>query len=68
MNKFTLLLALTVWAMVVLGDYVPGQPGGPWSQDELLIVKAKLWRLLSNKQASIWSNEAATVYTQVHAV
>ena len=29
-------------------DYVPGSPGGPWSQEELLTVRAKLWMLYTN--------------------
>ena len=29
----------------VFGVYTPGSPGGPWSKDELLVVKAKLYRL-----------------------
>ena len=29
----------------VFGVYTPGTPGGPWSKDELLVVKAKLYRL-----------------------
>ena len=29
-------------------EYVPGTPGGPWSQEELLAVRAKLWRLYTN--------------------
>ena len=28
--------------------YVPGEPGGPWTMEELLIVKAKLYVLFSN--------------------
>ena len=29
-------------------DYVPGTPGGSWSQEELLTVRAKLWMLYTN--------------------
>ena len=29
-------------------EYVPGSPGAAWSQEELLIVRAKLWRLFTN--------------------
>ena len=29
-------------------DYVPGSPGGAWSQEELLTVRAKLWMLYTN--------------------
>ena len=26
-------------------EYKPGTPGGAWSQDDLMVVRAKLWRL-----------------------
>ena len=29
-------------------EYVPGSPGGAWSAAELLVVRAKLWKLFSN--------------------
>ena len=29
-------------------EYVPGTPGGAWSQEELLAVRAKLWKLFTN--------------------
>ena len=29
-------------------EYVPGSPGAAWSQEELLIVRAKLWKLFTN--------------------
>ena len=29
-------------------EYVAGTPGGPWSHEELLIVRAKLWKLFTN--------------------
>merc|ERR1711892_908221 len=31
--------------------YTPGSPGGPWSAEEVLIVKAKLWRMFSTDEA-----------------
>merc|ERR1712117_177821 len=40
----TLLLSLTL-CHSVLAEYQPGTPGGAWSQEELLIVRAKLWEL-----------------------
>ena len=30
--------------------YVPGTPGAPWSQDELLIVKSKLYALFNKNE------------------
>eukprot|EP01063_Lacrimia_lanifica_P012945 TRINITY_DN1963_c0_g1_i1.p1 TRINITY_DN1963_c0_g1~~TRINITY_DN1963_c0_g1_i1.p1 ORF type:complete len:854 (+),score=199.95 TRINITY_DN1963_c0_g1_i1:51-2612(+) len=32
-------------------QYVPGAPGGPWSREEMLVVKAKLSRLFDVEQA-----------------
>eukprot|EP00756_Hemistasia_phaeocysticola_P021494 Hpha_TRINITY_DN15778_c1_g7::TRINITY_DN15778_c1_g7_i2::g.40662::m.40662 len=32
--------------------YVPGTPGAAWSEEEMLTMKAKLWRLFDTKQAS----------------
>merc|ERR1719239_445967 len=39
------LLVASCFLTGVLGVYTPGTPGGPWSKDELLVVKAKLYRL-----------------------
>lgn len=33
------------------GPYTPGTPGAPWTQEEVLAVKAKLWRIFSLNQA-----------------
>merc|ERR1712117_910192 len=43
----TLLLSLTL-CHSALAEYQPGTPGGAWSQEELLIVRAKLWELYYN--------------------
>jgi hypothetical protein len=32
-------------------DYVPGTSGGPWSSEELLVIRAKLWRIFTDDQA-----------------
>ena len=29
------------------GPYVPGTPGAAWEEDEILVVKAKLWRMFT---------------------
>ena len=34
---------------VTRSEYLPGTPGGSWSQEDLLVVRAKLWRLYSNR-------------------
>ena len=33
---------------VTRSEYLPGTPGGSWSQEDLLVVRAKLWRLYSH--------------------
>jgi len=33
------------------GPYIPGTPGAPWTEAEVLAVKAKLWRIFSLNQA-----------------
>ena len=48
-----------------LAEYVPGEPGGPWNQEELLVVKAKIWALLSNSWSSIHYNNAFYSYKDV---
>ena len=35
----------------VTGEYTPGTPGGPWTYDELLVVRAKLWSLMIDGRA-----------------
>ena len=32
-------------------EYAPGEPGGPWTRDELLVVRAKLWSLMIDGRA-----------------
>ena len=39
------LLSLVLLLPLCLGDYVPGQPGGPWTLQEMLVAKAKLRHL-----------------------
>ena len=38
----SLLLGLT---FVNAGEYVPGEPGAPWTKEEVLIVKSKLYSI-----------------------
>jgi hypothetical protein len=33
------------------GEYVPGTPGGEWTLEELLKVRAKLWRIFADDEA-----------------
>ena len=44
---FVLIIGATISAES--NPYVPGEPGGPWTMEELLIVKAKLYVLFSNE-------------------
>ena len=47
-NMKLVLLILPLLGLIRGQDYVPGSPGGPWSRDELLVVRAKLWKLFTN--------------------
>ena len=39
------LSVLPLALALVSAEYQPGSPGAAWSEDELMIVRAKLWRL-----------------------
>ena len=45
----SLSLAVLVFFAFSDGVYIPGNPGGSWTKDELMIVKAKLYRLYGNR-------------------
>jgi len=42
---------MALLARLSSGEYVPGSSGGPWSSEELLVVRAKLWRIFADDQA-----------------
>ena len=49
MREVLLIVLLVYSSHLSHGDqYVPGSPGAAWSQEELLIVRAKLWKLFTN--------------------
>ena len=56
---------ILIASVAAAAEYVPGQPGGPWTQEELLTVKAKIWALLSNEWSSIHYNNAYYSYKDV---
>ena len=37
-------------------EYQPGTPGGAWSQDDLMVVRAKLWRLYGEEIGELTQN------------
>ena len=43
-------------------QYSPGTPGAAWTQEELLVVRAKLWRLYSKNSylVLLWRQGAIT--------
>merc|ERR1719483_527731 len=45
------LITMALLAPLSSGEYVPGSSGGPWSSEELLDVRAKLWRIFADDQA-----------------
>ena len=44
-----LLTILLPWSNVAV--HTPGTPGAPWTAEEVLTVKAKLWRIFSGNEA-----------------
>ena len=46
-----IILLLVPIFLVTFAEYTPGTPGGPWTFDELLIVRAKLWSLMIDNRA-----------------
>ena len=50
----TFFLRLAIWFSIVLipfassQEYVPGTPGAPWSREEVLTVKSKLFAIFNN--------------------
>ena len=53
-NKIDIARFLIVCLVLVgcnAAPYVPGEPGGPWTETELLIVKAKLYAVYSRQKA-----------------
>ena len=41
-----IILFFTLLMCIVSAEYIPGSPGGEWTLEELLIVRAKVWSLL----------------------
>merc|ERR1711892_365914 len=42
------LTFLSLWVSSSSAQYVPGQPGGTWTEEEVLVVKSKLIQIISN--------------------
>ena len=49
--KMKIVLILLSLFLLANGEYIPGTPGGPWTFDELLVVRAKLWSLMIDRRA-----------------
>jgi len=50
LNTITVLVAVP---LLVGSTYVPGTPGAPWSEQEILDVKAKMRRVFTNPQGAM---------------
>ena len=62
MINMYVFLTFAFLAQAASADYVPGTPGGPWSLDELLVVRAKLWRIFADDQAfDIYNTMSETI-------
>ena len=44
-------------------EYQPGTPGGAWSQDDLMVVRAKLWRLYGQQIGELSQNTPCHFYS-----
>ena len=42
-----LILVYLLLSLCFAQQYVPGTPGGPWSDEEMIIVKAKLYSVFN---------------------
>ena len=49
MKKVLILFSL---CLLAASEYTPGDSGGPWTIEELLIVRAKLWSLMIDHRAA----------------
>ena len=41
---------------VASSEYVPGTPGGPWTREELLVVRAQLWKLFTDNTVAKYAD------------
>ena len=57
------LLLFSTLVLSVAGEYSPGSPGGEWTLEELLIVRAKIWSLLYDN--SDWQTSAIAIYKSI---
>ena len=48
-----LVIFLHLLPAFILADYVPGNPGAPWREDELLAVKARLQWIFRNPKKAL---------------
>jgi len=55
-----LWLLVHIFFLASCQEYEPGNPGGEWSQEELLTVRAKLWTLYTNN----WTYKLASQFWQ----
>ena len=55
-NLFCIIITLS---FIHAEPYVPGTPGAPWSQEELLIVKSKLYALFKQQYNAFQSSPGA---------
>ena len=46
------VLILFSLCLLAASEYTPGDSGGPWTIEELLIVRAKLWSLMIDHRAA----------------
>ena len=47
-------------------EYKPGTPGGAWSQDDLMVVRAKLWRLYGEWIGELTQDTLGLLYSIIN--
>ena len=71
LSGFSLPPALPTVTLIFLirSEYKPGKPGGAWTQEELLIVRGKLWKMYANNGAVMkWWEDGKITNPGLHAL
>ena len=58
-NLYKFIFIIITLSFIHAEPYVPGTPGAPWSQEELLIVKSKLYALFKQQYNAFQSSPGA---------
>ena len=59
-----LTIFLYLLPSLIMADYVPGEPGGAWTEEELLAVKARVQWILRNPKKAL--KEVPSSFVRFH--